>query len=951
MPSTIGVVASHRLGPLSTAITIDVGGTLKTDWAVQVDLTASNFDWGSCQSNGYDLVFKNAGGTILPHWRQDWDHAGQTATIWVKVDSIAADDYTEIILYFGGSAVAVDPSVIADTFLLGLDFRNEADVLLGDVSQPSPFLGNQLAAANVPLINDGGTGWRESEVREQSNIVWTGSEYVLLVTGKSSTLNYATTDYQLGLLCTTDLAGTWTEYGEVLPDAEDPYIVVSADGTLYTDGSGWHYVYFERKPAQADIGVARTKNFRTDWEVWNGSAWTTSLATHAIVLARGGSGSWEELFSASPVVVHDGSQFVMLYEGESAAFVDSTGCARSADGITWTKAATNPVSALDVPDDARLIGSTWYVLGHGGGGDQYRYTTTDAPADWDNASFTADPASYFEADGNSVMLAHGTAAAAKWATYQNGIGGTSLGIRLYQWFGGSGWAASIAPSTNSLWYEKIDATGELVMTPATDSRKSLILRSVATPLTDDFAIVARRRQIAQTDDQLAGIAVGSGAITAFGDRAAYADGYLFELTNPDATIQIRKYTSGAYVDTTNTADATAAEANNWNTHQVSYLASGLLTYELAGTARVSRTDSTHLAASKGLAVVQGNNPTGAGAQSEYEYLFARPYDGTDLASHVGTISAPVNSVAPAITGTPAQYETLTAGTGTWVGALISYAYQWKRDGASIGGATSSTYVLTVTDVGATITVTVTATNPAGSTAATSAGVGPVAAGAILSRAAGWWSPGAAHISGSTLVDGTGNARNMTRSGTGGAITSDGTHYYAPLRGSTADYYTTPDAAAFDAGTGDLTAIVVVTPRVSVANADIWFGKKSGSALGWNMGNQATGELFGNIDDDATALVVATKASASVVGTRKAYAAVSSGTAWFVVVDGVAGTSQTRPTGSISNTAALVINTGSGTGAGLYGDVDFYGAALFVGEALSLADITTVATELLAAAAV
>ena len=47
---------------------------------------------------------------------------------------------------------------------------------------------------------------------------------------------------------------------------------------------------------------------------------------------------------------------------------------------------------------------------------------------------------------------------------------------------------------------------------------------------------------------------------------------------------------------------------------------------------------------------------------------------------------------------------------------ITYVYQWRRDGASIGGATNSSYVLAVADIGAVIDCNVSATNSAGSAA-------------------------------------------------------------------------------------------------------------------------------------------------------------------------------------------------------------------------------------------
>ncbi|NBT87226.1 MAG: DUF932 domain-containing protein, partial [Flavobacteriaceae bacterium] len=56
--------------------------------------------------------------------------------------------------------------------------------------------------------------------------------------------------------------------------------------------------------------------------------------------------------------------------------------------------------------------------------------------------------------------------------------------------------------------------------------------------------------------------------------------------------------------------------------------------------------------------------------------------------------APVNTVAPVVSGTAATGETLSCTTGTWINSPTSYAYQWYRNNTtSIGGATSSTYVV------------------------------------------------------------------------------------------------------------------------------------------------------------------------------------------------------------------------------------------------------------------
>jgi|694.fasta_scaffold46474_4 hypothetical protein len=90
--------------------------------------------------------------------------------------------------------------------------------------------------------------------------------------------------------------------------------------------------------------------------------------------------------------------------------------------------------------------------------------------------------------------------------------------------------------------------------------------------------------------------------------------------------------------------------------------------------------------------------------------------------------APVNTVAPAITGTAQEGETVTCSTGTWTGTpTITFAYQWKRNGSNIGSATNSTYVLVTADVSQSITCQVTATNGSGSASATSNTITPIAA--------------------------------------------------------------------------------------------------------------------------------------------------------------------------------------------------------------------------------
>ncbi|MBX9757198.1 MAG: hypothetical protein K2Y29_00365, partial [Beijerinckiaceae bacterium] len=109
-----------------------------------------------------------------------------------------------------------------------------------------------------------------------------------------------------------------------------------------------------------------------------------------------------------------------------------------------------------------------------------------------------------------------------------------------------------------------------------------------------------------------------------------------------------------------------------------------------------------------------------------------------------TVAPPVYTVAPAISGTARQGQTLSCSTGTALGSPKSYAYQWKRDGVDIAGATASTYLLVLADVGAVITCTVTATNAGGSVSSTTSGTSAVLPLAPTNSAAG-------SISGSLVV--------------------------------------------------------------------------------------------------------------------------------------------------------------------------------------------------------
>ncbi|MDA0181890.1 S8 family serine peptidase [Solirubrobacter phytolaccae] len=201
----------------------------------------------------------------------------------------------------------------------------------------------------------------------------------------------------------------------------------------------------------------------------------------------------------------------------------------------------------------------------------------------------------------------------------------------------------------------------------------------------------------------------------------------------------------------------------------------------------------------------------------------------------GTLGgAPANGSPPIISGTTRQGATLSTSTGYWDPAGTSYSYVWQRSNdsgaswTSIPGATASTYIPGQSDIGATLRVTVMATNPFGVSSATSAAVGPITSGVpvnivrptitgvlrrgqTLSTSAGW-SPG-----------GTTYAHQWERSADGGVTwipigTSNASYTLTTAERNTIVRVTTTAINAFGQtpATSDPTTVIVSDPPVNTS---------------------------------------------------------------------------------------------------------------------------------------
>ena len=130
----------------------------------------------------------------------------------------------------------------------------------------------------------------------------------------------------------------WTKY-------EDNPVLVNEDNAFLWDGKnvggpcvlfdGTTYkMWFDGEGAKAQIGYATS----TDGVTW------TKYSDNP-VLKVGESDQWDHLFIYCPVVIFDGVEYKMWYQGAGSSYLltSSIGLATSPDGITWTKHQKNPV--------------------------------------------------------------------------------------------------------------------------------------------------------------------------------------------------------------------------------------------------------------------------------------------------------------------------------------------------------------------------------------------------------------------------------------------------------------------------------------------------------------------------------------------------------------------------------------------------------------------------------
>lgn len=254
-----------------------------------------------------------------------------------------------------------------------------------------------------------------------------------------------------------DNSGIWTIY-----------YAVSTDGIAWTNqtqvlaASGIAGAYDEVRVA----GPAVVIDGAADYKMWfsardANAVWTIGYATSSDGIAwtkvgqklsEGAAGTWDSQMVREPSVINDGGTYKMWYAGSASWPVFKIGYATSPDGITWTKAGTNPVftgtpggwdSFEAYAPSVVKDGSTYHLFFSG--------TDNNMSAKWSTGHATsADGVAWTEDSRNPILIPDGTDDSLDYVSAMND-GGT---WKIWYSYGGA-YAIGLATLTSDaqLWLD------------------------------------------------------------------------------------------------------------------------------------------------------------------------------------------------------------------------------------------------------------------------------------------------------------------------------------------------------------------------------------------------------------------------------------------------------------------------------------------------------------------
>lgn len=105
---------SKRLYLNTTASGAGISGNV-TGFPVLIRLTGGNFSFAQAQTDGKDLRFSSSRGSILPYEIEQWDAAGGTAAIWVKMPVVLGNNNSQYIEMHWGATTGPATSSLSNS--------------------------------------------------------------------------------------------------------------------------------------------------------------------------------------------------------------------------------------------------------------------------------------------------------------------------------------------------------------------------------------------------------------------------------------------------------------------------------------------------------------------------------------------------------------------------------------------------------------------------------------------------------------------------------------------------------------------------------------------------------------------------------------------------------------------------------------------------------------------
>jgi hypothetical protein len=323
-------------------------------------------------------------------------------------------------------------------------------------------------------------------------------------------------------------------------------------------------------------------------------------------------------------------------------------------------------------------------------------------------------------------------------------------------------------------------------------------------------------------------------------------------------------------------------------------------------------------------------------------------------------SAPLNLSVPSISGTTTVGNALSSSTGTWSGTpTITFAYQWKRAGSNISGATSSSYTLVSADAGTVITCTVTATNPVAAVASTSTGTsainqspvntvapsvsGTTSVGSVLTSTTGTWTGYPASFTYAYQWNRAGSAISGATSSTYTLVTADASNTITCTVTAT---NSTGSTAATSSATSTINQIATNTAAPSISGSTVigsvltsttgtWIGYPTPTfAYQWNRAGSAisgaTSSTYTTVSADGGAAMTCTVTGTNSSGSNSATSnTITMGAAPGQVAYTTAGTYSWVAPAGVTSVSALAVGSGADVGATITSSTDSTYSSFFI----------------------